>query len=253
MIIINNLTLNEYLIEKNISVIGEYFKEEKSTDDIKILSQVLLINKVDIILSNYYGNGTTRINSTVGKKIESIKVEIKKLRRDLRIREKKDNLNVMDKFILENGESILKRGEETINLINEIDYLNIIRRSMKENEICLGRVGEDNLREGETIEIGSLKNISYNLKEEDIYEYLRRVRRRKIQFKEDYYIDEFIKGANLKKYSKDYIKILLQIPYDTLRQWYRYSQGKRRIMPDKYLENIKFTSRYEIKKMKGGN
>lgn len=252
MIIINNLTLNEYLLEKNILITGEYFKEGKAKDDIRILKQILLINKVDNILSGYYGNGTTRINSTIGKRLESIKVEIKKLRRDLRIREKKDDLNVMDKFILENGEIILKQGEDSIKLINEIDYLNIIRRSMKENEICLGRVGEENLREVKVIEIGNLKNISYNLKEEDIYEYLRRLRKRQVESKEDYYIEEFIKTANLKKDSKDYIKILLNVPYDTLRQWYRYSQGKRNISPDKHLENIKFALGYEISGMEGG-
>jgi hypothetical protein len=252
VIIINNVTLNEYLVEKNVFVKGECFKAEKITDEKEILKQVALINKVDTIMSGYYGDGITRINSRVGKKLESVKVQIKKLRRHLRIIEKRDYLSSMDKFLLENGEIILNQGEKGINLISEINYLDIIRRSMRENEICLGRVGEENLREGEIIEIGSLKNVSYNLKEEDTYEYLKKIRRRRCLTREDYYIDEFIKIAKLKKSSKDYIKILLYIPCDSLRQWYRYSQGKKNILPDKYLENIKFTFQYEINGMKKG-
>ncbi|WP_143317469.1 hypothetical protein [Clostridium sp. HBUAS56017] len=218
-----------------------------------MLNQIVLINKVDCIMSRYYGDGITRINSRVGKRLESIKVHMCKLRIDLRKREKKKNLNFMDKFLLETGEKILIQGEESIRLINEIDYLNIIKRSMKENEICLGKVGEENLKEDKKIEIGSLRNVSYNLREEDIYEYLKRAKKKQNLLREDYYIDEFVNLARLTNVSKEYIKILLRVPSDSLKQWYRYSQGKRNVSPDKYLESIKSTLVYEIKNIKKGD
>ena len=118
-------------------------------------------------------NNLTRIDSTIGKKIENIKVEIKRSREDIKYRYNKSQKNICDNFLLQYGEVIISRAEEAINFLGYIDYLSLIERSMKKNEICLGRIDEVNLRVMENIEIATVKNISYNLVEEDIYEYLR--------------------------------------------------------------------------------
>lgn len=193
----------------------------------------------------YYGDGTTRITSNIGKRLEGIKVEVKRLKRDFEDKKEKDNYNSMDKYIIEKGDAILKQCEESLRLIDEIDYIGIITRSMKRNEICLGRVDEGNLRVMEGIEIGSLKNISYNLIEEDIYNYLRKIRRRKKKVNIDKYVDEYIDLSHLTNDSKCYINILLSVPCDTLKQWYRYRYNKRDLSSEEYLKNIKIAMEYE--------
>ena len=57
----------------------------------------------------------------------------------------------------------------------------------------------------------------------------------------------------LQNSSGEYIKLLLEIPYDSLRQWLRYAQGKRNMAPDDYLENIEESLKYESKVMKWGD
>ena len=99
--------------------------------------------------------------------------EEKRLNKDIALRENIKDTNCMDLFILENGEKLLNRVDKAIEDLKEIDYLGIIKRSMKKNEICLGRVDEGNLRVVEAIEVGSLKGATYNLVEEDIYNYLK--------------------------------------------------------------------------------
>lgn len=211
-----------------------------------------MISDVHSILSGYHYNGSFRINSTIGKRLESIKVYIKRLKKDLEWRRKKEFLNSMDRFLLSEGGNIIKQGERAIEEIGGIDYLGLIKRSMKQNEICLGRADEGNLRKNNGIEIGNIKGLSYNLIEEDIYEYLKKIRRRGGSPNEEAYIEKYIIEKKLENNSEEYIKLLLEIPYDSLRQWLRYSQGKRNIAPDDYLENIEKISKYENKVIKQG-
>ena len=242
---IGELTLKEYLLRNNIFIIGEYFRNDKIKTDEDIIKQIKLINRLNDLLSGYKETGVTRINGSIGKRIETIKVELKRLESDLKKRSKTKPLNKMDTFILENGDNILKQVEENLNILKSINYLGLIKRSMKKGEICIGKGDESNIRSFNSIEIGKIKNISYNLYEEDIYEYLRRVRKKHKDFKEDYYINEFIKEANLGEDSRQYIKILLGIPYDSLRQWHRYMEGKRDISPDTYFKNMNESLKYE--------
>jgi hypothetical protein len=203
-------------------------------------------------LRGYNCNGSYRINSTIGKRVEGMKVYISRLKRDLESRGEKSFLNSMDRFLLNKGENIIKQGKEALDGIKEIDYLGLIRRSMKKNEMCLGRVDEENIKKSNKIEIGTIKNISYNLIEEDIYEYLKKIRRRTKIFNEDLCIKNYTIEEKLQNSSREYIKLLLEIPYDSLRHWYRYAQGKRIMAPEDYLLSIEESLKYESKRIKLG-
>ena len=222
------------MLENDIVVTEEYFIGYRGVTEEDISCQFIVIQSVHKVLAGYYCSGLTRINSSIGKRVESIKVMQKRLNKDIALRGDIKEINCMDLFILENGEKLLNRVGKAIEDLNQIDYLGIIKRSMKKNEICLGRVDEGNLRIVETIEVGSLKGATYNLVEEDIYNYLKRIKRRNKRL------------SHLNKHSKDYISILLSIPYDSLKQWYRYKYNKKNLLPEEYLKNIKASMEYEI-------
>lgn len=194
----------------------------------------------------YYLNGTTRINSIIGKKIENIKIEIKRAKDSLKYIDKKQEKNVCDIFLLDRGERIISKAEEGISFLRDIDYLKLIKRSMKKNEICLGKIDEENLRVRESIEIGTIKGLKHNLVEEDIYNYLRKVRRRNFLLDINYLVKDYINIASLSKESEEYINMLLFIPYDCLKQWKRYRENKRESTKVEYLNSIKSPFKYEI-------
>lgn len=152
----------------------------------------------------------------------------------------------MDQYILDSGGELLNKTEESLYALESIDYLGIIKRSMKRNEICLGRVDEGNIRVVESVEIGTLKGVSYNLIEEDVYSYLKKVQKRNSDLDLKKYVDVYVDLAHLNQESRDYVNILLSTPYDSLRQWYRYKYNKRRLPPEEYLKNIKATMEYEL-------
>lgn len=244
MVIIIDLTLEQYLIEKDIAISNTSFRWSGELTDDRVLEQIILIIAVQNTLEGYYGKAT-RINSSIGKKVESIKVDLKRLSRDLyKLDEKKDKSS-MDEFLLLYGEGLIKRGEVVISYLSDIDYIGLIKRSMKKNEICLGRVDESNLRVFERLEIGSIKGISYNLVEEDIYGYIKKIRRRNNDLDLKKFIDEFVSLSYLDRDSIEYIKILLSIPYDSLKYWQKYRQNKRELTPEDYLKNIREAMAYE--------
>lgn len=233
------------MLDKDVVVRDEYFKGEKGYTDEDIWRQIIIINSLQKIMMGYYTDGSIRINSIIGKYIENVRVDIKRLKRDLENRIEKKDLNDMDNFLLENGEKIISQGELALNRLKEIDYMGIVRRSMKKNEISLGRVDESNIRVIEGLEVGTLKNVSYNLAEEDIYQYLKKVRRRKLDINIESYVDNYVRLANLNKDSREYINILLLIPYDSIKQWYKYRYNKRGLLPEEYLKGIRNSIIYE--------
>ena len=208
------------------------------------MEQIIIIQNAHNILSGYNCYGVTRINSTIGKRVEHIKVMIKRLRKDL---EKRENAkNPMDKFILSNGNKILSKAEKGIYELKNINYVGIIERSMKKNEITLGRVDEKNLRVTSELEIGTLKNVSYNLVEEDIYDYLKRIKIKNKKISLEKCIDKYIESSYLSEDSRDYIDILLMIPYGTLNVWYKYVYGKNKYSYEEQLKKIKLLSDSEF-------
>ena len=234
---ISNLSITEYLLENDIIVTNKMYSISKSRKNEDIIMQMKLGNAVHNILMGYTMNNNTRINSTIGKKIEGVKVDIKRCKFDLEVIYNKNEKNKIDNFLLNKGEQIIKKAEEGIKYLKDINLLSLIERSMKRNEITLGRIDEENLRARENIEIASIKGLSYNLLEEDIYNYLRRVRKSGNNFNYSDYIYDYLNISNLNFDSKCYIDILLFIPFDTIKYWKRYKNNKV-IDSNKYIEKI---------------
>lgn len=232
---INFLSLEEYLMKNNIKIYGEYFKRNLIAEEKDVLNQIALASKIQKILRSYKSDGSFRINSTIGRKIEHIKVQIKRLNKDLKRRE---NKNYIDEFLISKGNNILKQGKTAVNEIYSSGYLNLIRRSMQRNEICLGRIDNNNLFEEKVINIGTIKNISYNLIEEDIYNYLRKIRRENNKLNMEEIIDSYIELEGLSRDSKLYIEALLKVPYESLKYWSRYVDKKLKISEEKFLIKI---------------
>ena len=239
MIFIDDLSFKEYLMKNNIDVCKEYFKRERVTSDSDIIEQIKIANEVHEILRNYNNDGSFRVNSTIGKKIESTKLKVKRLERDIKIRTNKEEKNEVDKIILSKGTSILNQAILAINQAFKSDYLNLIKRSMVRKELCLGKIDGSNLKKDQSIKLGTIKGITYNLVEEDIYNYLRKIRKQRQEIRIDNIINQYIKVSNLTVQSQKYIDSLLLIPSDSIKYWLKYIENKRKISLNEHFVNIK--------------
>ena len=236
--------LKKYLIANDIHVIGSsfyYSKDQYSLESIK--KQIRGINAIHNILMKFSNYENVGIRSTVGKDIEKLKLDIKRLRRSIINIQIK---NSMDEFIFSRGNLILNQAEDAVLRLKKIDYVELIKRSMKKNEICLGNVDETNIRVMDRIEIGNIDEISYNLVEDDIYNYICRLRK-SIQVKNvDKIIDWYIDISKLSVLSKNYINTLLLIPRDSIKIWKKYLKNKKNYENVYYLNKISNSYKNEI-------
>lgn len=236
--------IKKYLISNDIHVMDNSFyfnRDEYSLEGIK--KQIVVINTIHNVLMKFCNYDDCGIKSTVGKDMEKLKLDIKKLRRNLINIQIK---NSMDEFIFSRGNLILNQAEKATLRLKKIDYIKLIKRAMKKNEICLGNVDESNIRVMDRIEIGNIDQISYNLVEDDIYNYIRKLKKNIQENYLDEIVDWYINIAKLSSLSKNYINTLLLIPKDSIKIWKKYLKNKKNYDSSFYLNKISKSYKNEI-------
>ncbi|MCI9070078.1 hypothetical protein [Clostridium sp.] len=202
-------------------------------------SQISLIIEVQRILRGKKINMIPRIESSIGREMESFIVQAKRISRMIKYFEEKYNKSDFDLFIVEEGNKILNRANKSLNALNEDEYLKIIMRSMNNYDICLGRVDEGNLKkEGLAIKIRTTRYISYNMIEQDCYNYIKRLKKR--GYKEDInkLINDFVYKSNLNRDSIDYIRILSNYPIESIKVLLKLKEDRERFSDEGWVNQI---------------
>lgn len=200
---INN-DLTAFLNSNNIYIADK--KNEKYVDDFKVkMLQIDNIVKVQKTILNYNNPYSLGLCSFIWRDIEIFKMWNRRGRK------------LIKDYKLHELEPIVSEAEKSIDMIYKIPYLNLIHRSMKKNEICIGKVSENNLWGEDVLKILDLKKLGFNLIEHDCYKYLSKFKRKNISL--DYYktINHFIECHGLDNNSKIYIEALLSYPYNAMK------------------------------------
>lgn len=161
--------------------------------------------KVEKTISSYDKPYSLGLSSFIWKDIEMFKMWNRRGRK------------LIKDYNLSELEDVVKKAEAVINEIYKIPYLNLIHRSMKNNEICIGKVSQNNIWKDKNIKILDLSKIGFNLIEHDCYKYLYKYKKRGISLEYGKIIDYFIERHNLNNNSKIYIENLLSYPYDSMK------------------------------------
>lgn len=239
MIIENNLY--SYFTDKDIKIANKRFESKNSatsTENIKL--QIDNIIKFQSLCMGYTDNVLPRIGGSIGRELESYKVQMKNLNIDLLIIKEKIIKNDFDILLLSEGEKLLNRGTDAICRVENSNYKDIIRRSMINYEICLGNACENNLRindEGQ-MEVGTIKYLTYNLIEQDFYSYMKHLRKRNNNINNDELIYYFVEKSSLENNSIEYLKALLSYPVESLKLWDKYRRNKKDMTQDQYIEGF---------------
>ncbi|MBM7835350.1 hypothetical protein [Clostridium sardiniense] len=207
---------------------GNYFKKKKN--DIDILNHIDIIINLQKILMGYHSVEKNSILSEIGRRVDRIFVMTKKL--DIGFNE----LNYYEKCVLDKVKKQLKR-------IEDIDYIDIYRRGMYKDEICIERVDESNLRVVDQVEIGKIKKINFNIVEEDFINYLFKYKKKCNKDALREYAKEYVRRSNLKKSSLQYINLIVDMPCESLKYWYKnryewdeHSRDEFRLISERELE-----------------
>lgn len=230
-----------YLNNNNI-IVDEKFSRVSDKRNLDVNKQIELIIMVQ---GKLISNGVTiipRINSTIGRDIESFRVQIKKVEKKLNELNLNNNKNGLDYYILEEGLKSLERAKRSFSSMDNNTYYDLIRRSMRNYELCLGRVDEGNLKidDNGTLKIRTVKYISYNLIEHDLFNYIKRVKRKNFNIQVEEIIDEFIYKSSLSDNSRNYLKSICNYPTETMKLIYKYESTDNE-GSDEWVKRIKST------------
>lgn len=240
MDITNYLTNNGVIVEKESFLKNADDKKINNIDkqlELIIYTQNLLMKQKETIIP--------RIDSSIGKDIENFKVQIKKNTRVInRLKEKKNKCK-LDFFIAEEGTKIIDRANYTLKALDNELYLRLIRRSMKNYELCLGRVDEGNLKVDSygAIKIRTVKYISYNLVESDCYSYIKRLKRRECKADINDVIKIFVRLSALTNDSENYIKILANYPIEQMRVLSKYRVEGNVLSDEDWIKEINLANK----------
>ena len=230
----------EFLNSNGIIVGEENFPKGSRKNYIwDIDNQISLIIEVQKILKGKKINIIPRVESSIGKEIESFIVQTKKTLKMIRTFEEKYKKSDFDLFIIDEGNKILSRANKSLNTLDEEQYLKIIVRSMNNYDICLGRVDEGNLKkEGLTICIRTTRYISYNMIEHDCYNYIKRLKKRGYEGDIIKLINDFAYKSDLNKDSIDYITVLSNYPLESIKTLLKLKEDRERFSEEEWIKEI---------------
>ena len=220
--------LSSYLEDRNIYVLNSKISKDKNI--------IFFNNKI----GQYKENLFPRIGATIGKEVNMYYSQIILISKYLREIENKDNLNSIDFYLINRGELLIDLGKKSLNHINKNGFKELIKRSMSNYEVCLTRVDEGNLKveEDGSIKIGTIRYMTYNLKEHDIYSYIKKIKRREVNLDIEDIINYYISITKLGEYSKEYLKALVSYPNEEFRIIEKYILGKLNVEDTELLESL---------------
>lgn len=236
--------LNSYLEDKQIYITNKKIPRDRSEEEINILRQIDNITYFHNQIGEYKENLLPRIGGSIGKEINNYNNQIILLDKYLNIIEKKKDLNSIDFYFINRGEDLISLGRKVLEHIYLNNFRGLIERSMRNYEVCLTRVDEGNLKvelDGKIV-IGTIRYLTYNLKEHDIYSYIKKLKRREINLGIEEVINYYIELSKLKDDSREYLKALASFPNEELRVIEKYIQGKFNCDDKEILESL-YTAR----------
>lgn len=237
----------EFLNNNQIIVDGNSFS--KSNNGIykwDTEAQIDLIVEVQRILMGNRINMLPRIESSIGKEIEGFIVQYKKATKMISAISDKGKKNYFESELIEKGNGIIKRAEKSIEALDETQYLKLISRSMNNDEICLGRVDEGNLKKEQlVITLRTVKYISYNLIEHDCYNYVKRIKRRGYDRSIEDIIKDFSYKAKLEEDSIMYLRVLANYPLEAMKTLLKIKNDKNRFSEDEWIKEINLSQKID--------
>lgn len=241
----DNTRLVSFLEKRGIYVLNEKFIPPK--DDGSILKQIDNIISFQKCIGKYKENLYPRIGSVIGKEINSFNSQIRLISSYYKKVEKREELNTIDFYFIRRAEALIENGKKALDHLYACNYKRLIENSMRNYEVCLTRVDEKNLYVGEDgkIIVKTIRYLSYNLKEHDIYSYIKKLKRRDKDINCEDIISYYIEKLELDKDNKEYLRALSSYPSEELRILEKYILGKLKESDDKIINSLEKARKYD--------
>jgi hypothetical protein len=234
-------SLKDYLEKRNINISPNQKERILQTNynEYNILEQIDLICDFHNRVKDGEGIYLLRLQSNIGKEMEEYKVNIKRLRKMLLDIEREGIKDAFENELLSSGHQILFKAEACVKYIEESEYIELIKRSMRSNELSIGSCENTNLWKNENyICIFDTSKLCFNMVEWDCITYLSKIKRRGIHIDYGKVIESFVLKSGLDKISENYIKAMVSYPYEYMKVCARKREGKKKWSAEEYGEKL---------------
>lgn len=233
----------EYLSSKDIQQLQDFkdseFLQLQDINEEKLLQQLYTISQFHKRVMGYKGYMGQRLENKTGSVVEQYKVNIRRLKRYIKNIRINTASSDFERSLLKEGYGYLQRAEKCIIEAFNAGYIDIIERSMKRTEICLGLTDFNNLRsKGNSIEFINLNKCCYNNIEMDCYNLLSKYRRKGIKLDYRKLASKFCEYEGLDENSCTFILALLSYPYGFMKSCNRYRERTKEWSEEAYKDNL---------------
>ncbi|WP_027623634.1 hypothetical protein [Clostridium lundense] len=233
---VNLNTFEQYLISKDIEVVRDLDVEisKKDIDEKLLLEQLKLISEFHKKAMGSTGIIKDRLDSSIGRIVEDYKVNIKKIKRDMDRLKQYGPSNTFEKMLLKKANEYVEIGEKVIKNVYQNGYYDLIKRSMRNKEICLADVDFSNIIKEDKIKVKNIEKCCYDMVEMDCYNLLYKCKKAglKLDYKE--LVLMFCNFEGLDNNSYQYIISLLSFPYEFAKQCNKYRLRKKDLTDEQY-------------------
>lgn len=240
-LITSNNSFNSYLKSKNIKIVTNIKYDKKKlkhiTEDLAI-DQLYNISLFHKLASGYENYVVSDLENKTGKMVEKYKVELKRVKRLLNKIKSIGCRNRFEEILLKEIEKYIKLSDFCLKKICNDNYINLIYRSMKKTEVCLGNIYFDNLTKNESIEIKDFSSCCYNMVEFDCIDFLYKLKKKNLNLNMKKLSSKFCEFEGLTEKSNEFILSFVSYPYSVIKCCNRYIEDKKNWDEDKYI--IKF-------------
>ena len=234
--LINFLGQKQIIVEPQFQYGKEFdYNKLKEEEVRKQLELIFQFHKSMIGLNSYM---IKRLENKTGKTVEEYKVNIRKLKRQIKTIELKSPNNEYEELLLKQGNHYIVRAQRCIDEINKCNYINLITRSMNNNEVCLGNTDFENLGYLNKIVIKQIENCCFNMVEMDCWYLLSRLKRKGKEFNWHSLVNYFCKEHSIGLDSEGFILALMSYPYEFMKCCTRYRENKKTWNAEKYKRNL---------------
>ncbi|MBV7272381.1 spore coat protein [Clostridiaceae bacterium UIB06] len=233
-------SFKEYLKAKGIKCVCQ-FEDNEDIDVINtsvVKKQICNITEFHIKTLGYTGYMNKRLDNNIGKVVEQYKIYVKRLSKQLNNFKKSGSSNKFENLVLKYGDIYLDRANKCINMINNNNYIDLILRSMKRTEMCLGNTYFNNLRKMNSLEIINIDNCCYNMVEMDLFNLLTKIKRRGIDIDFSSCIKDFCDLESLDINSFNFALSMISYPYEFVKCCNRYREGIKKWTTEQYTEKL---------------
>lgn len=247
---LKNISFENYLQREGICIGAEIEKyKKKSISEETVRKQFRCISRFHTIAKNYNGHDLKSFDNKTGRLVEKYKIEIRILKRHLLELEKVKEFNDIDKRIIQSFSTMLRISETCISKALDSGYFELIRRSMKNNEICLGNSYFNNVSGNEVINIKSLNNICFNMIEFDGIYILSKLKNGGTCLNWNLLIHEYVIEEKLNKSSEDFMEAIISYPVEYMKWIRRYVKNNGEFSNEYYANKLlKALNKYEENK-----